>query len=136
MGDFTVNFEITDNASGRVYYLLQKRGTSSNTGKKLQGLRVSVHGGGCSGFMYDYELVAEIFEEDVVIDKAITQLPSNVNNDNTAEDRVIKIIIDPLSFQFLKGCTLDFVEELGSSYFQIMNPGAVAKCGCGNSFAV
>lgn len=82
-------------------------------------LRVSVDGGGCSGFMYNYELVTSINDDDYV---------------NQIDD--IKIIIDPISSSFLDGCTLEFVRELGNNYFQIINPKATAKCGCGSSFAI
>jgi len=108
-----MNFRITENAAKRVAELIAK-----NT-NKVVALRVSVDGGGCSGFMYQYKLVEIINEDDYVIE-----------NNNT------KVAIDPLSQQFLDGCCLEFIEELGSNYFQISNPNATAKCGCGSSFAV
>lgn len=93
---------------------------------KLEGnlelaLRVSVEGGGCSGFKYKYQLapIHSITGDDYVIEK---------NN--------VKIIIDSLSSQFISGCVVDFVEELGNSYFEIKNPNATGKCGCGNSFSI
>lgn len=134
-----MDFKITDNACSRVAYLLQKGNSSESKNKDLLGLRVSVDGGGCSGFMYNYELVSETSEDDLIIEKTIGPAPQPAvysDNDNERKDKVVKIIIDPLSCQFLKGCTLDFIEELGASYFQIINPSATAKCGCGNSFAV
>src|SRR5690349_13243576 len=82
-------------------------------------LRVSVDGGGCSGFMYDYQLVDSINNDDFIL-----------------ENNGVKVIIDPVSQNFLEGCTIEFIQELGSSYFQIKNPKATAKCGCGNSFAI
>jgi iron-sulfur cluster insertion protein len=48
----------------------------------------------------------------------------------------MKVVVDPISAQFLDGCVVNFVEELGSNYFEIKNPNATGKCGCGNSFSV
>ncbi|MEG8230919.1 iron-sulfur cluster assembly accessory protein, partial [Candidatus Rickettsia tasmanensis] len=84
-------------------------------------LRVSVDSGGCSGLMYNYELVSKnnIEQDDYVITK-----------------HNATIIIDPISQKFMLDCTLDFIEELGSSYFNVSNLQAKAKCGCGNSFSM
>lgn len=109
-----MNFNITPNAVKRIAFLM------SQSKEKYIGLRVSVDGGGCSGFMYQYNLVDSVKGNDHVL---------------TQSDGV-KLIVDPISSQFLDGCTVDFVEELGSSYFQITNPNASSKCGCGNSFSV
>jgi iron-sulfur cluster insertion protein len=76
-------------------------------------------GGGCSGFRYEYKLVDTINNDDFILERNGT-----------------KIVIDPLSQTFLEKCKLEFIEELGSAYFQIHNPSATAKCGCGNSFSV
>jgi iron-sulfur cluster insertion protein len=60
-----------------------------------------------------------------------------INDDDfVLEKHGVKIAIDPSSQQFLEQCRLEFIEELGSAYFQISNPNATAKCGCGNSFNV
>ena len=108
-----MNLTITPPAAKRVAELLTK-----NENKAI-ALRVAVDGGGCSGFMYQYKLISSINEDDFIL-----------------ESEGIKVAVDPLSQQFLEGCTVEFIEELGSSYFQITNPSATAKCGCGNSFAV
>ena len=108
-----MNIKVTDAAFRRIGTLIKR-----DSAEKV-ALRVSVDGGGCSGFMYKYELVSGINPDDKII-----------------EQSGIKVIIDPLSQQFLDGCTIDFIEELGNSYFQISNPNASAKCGCGNSFSV
>lgn len=84
-------------------------------------LRVSVDSGGCSGLMYNYELVAK----DTI-----------ATDDYIATKHNATIIIDSVSKKFMLDCTLDFIKELGSSYFNVSNPQAKAKCGCGNSFAV
>lgn len=108
-----MQLEVTDSACKRIAELVN----ADKEGKIA--LRVSVDGGGCSGFMYNYELINSTKEDDAIIEK------------NGA-----KVAIDPVSQQFLDGCSVDFVEELGASFFQIINPSATAKCGCGNSFSV
>ncbi|MGC0371484.1 MAG: hypothetical protein DGJ47_000173 [Rickettsiaceae bacterium] len=108
-----MQINITKSAIQRVKELINKQKTP------VCALRVTVDSGGCSGFMYDYKLTSEIKEDDYVL-----------------EISDIKVVIDPISQDFLNNCTIDFVEELGNSYFQIINPQAAAKCGCGNSFSI
>lgn len=108
-----MNIEITEDASNRVKELIKK------DSKNMIALRVSVDGGGCSGFMYEYALIDKINSDDFIL-----------------ESNGTKVAIDPLSQQFLDGCIIEFVQELGSNFFQIKNPNASAKCGCGNSFAL
>lgn len=106
-------FKITDRAAGRIKELTSQ---DSTLGKLF---RISVLGGGCSGFQYQYD-----FANDVSIgDKVFTHNGSEV-------------LIDELSLSLMPNSTLDFVEDLGSSGFEIKNPKATAKCGCGNSFAI
>jgi len=82
-------------------------------------LRISVDGGGCNGLMYKYEFCKQVLPDDFIIER-----------DN------IKIAIDSISQPFLEGCEVNFVEELGGSFFEIKNPNALANCGCGNSFSI
>ena len=72
---------------------------------------LSVRGGGCSGFQYEWN----------VTDKKPT---------------VENLVIDPIAEMFILGCTIDYVKELGGSYLKVINPNATASCGCGESFAV
>ena len=109
----TNNIQVTDNVFKRISFLRNK---SNNPHLHL---RVSVSGGGCSGFIYNYAMVEEVKLDDLVISK---------------DD--IKVLIDPASQEFVAESVVDFIEELGSSYFSIKNPNASAKCGCGNSFAI
>jgi iron-sulfur cluster assembly accessory protein len=81
--------------------------------------RVSVEGGGCSGFQYKFDLVAERAEDDLVIEKGGAQ-----------------VLIDPVSLPLLSGAQIDYVEDLMGSAFKVTNPNATASCGCGTSFAV
>ena len=83
-------------------------------------LRISVEGGGCSGFSYQFDLVKD-------------------NNDK--DDLVIqrnggKILIDSLSLMYMGGSVVDFVDDLIGQSFKVENPNAVASCGCGTSFSV
>ncbi len=82
-------------------------------------LRIEVLGGGCSGFQYKYYLDIKRNEEDKIF------------NFDGAE-----VIVDETSFSFIKDSILDYIDDLGAAYFEIRNPNAVAKCGCGNSFAI
>ena len=108
-----INFDVSQSAALRISELLKNEPDSKIA------IRVAVDSGGCSGFMYDYNLIDKVNDDDFILEKY-----------------GVKIAIDPLSRPFLDKCKLEFVEELGSAYFQISNPNAIAKCGCGNSFNV
>ena len=108
-----MHLQVTDNAFKRISELIESEALLP------AALRISVDGGGCNGFMYKYEFVHEILGDDIVIKK----------ND-------ITVVVDTISAQFMEGCIVDFTEQLGSSFFEIKNPLATAKCGCGNSFSV
>lgn len=82
-----------------------------------QGLRVRVIGGGCSGFSYD------LFFEDETTDL-----------DQTFESAGIKLYVDMMSYQYLEGVEIDYVEGLHGAGFKFQNPNAKSTCGCGSSF--
>ena len=82
-------------------------------------LRLSVEGGGCSGFQYQFGL-AEAAEPD----------------DTVAQTDGVSLVVDPVSLELVSGCVVDFVESLGGAAFKVENPNATAGCGCGSSFAV
>jgi iron-sulfur cluster assembly accessory protein len=82
-------------------------------------LRISVEGGGCSGFQYKFDLVGERAADDVVIEQAGA-----------------RVLIDPVSLDYLAGSEIDFVDDLIGAAFKIKNPQATASCGCGTSFSV
>jgi len=82
-------------------------------------LRVSVEGGGCSGFQYKFDLVREAASDDLVIERAGA-----------------KVVIDPVSLEYMGGSEIDFVDDLIGASFQINNPNATASCGCGTSFSL
>ncbi len=82
-------------------------------------LRVSVEGGGCSGFQYKFDLVADSEPDDLLIER------------NGA-----KVLIDPVSVEYMAGSEIDFVDDLIGASFKINNPNATAGCGCGTSFSI
>ncbi len=82
-------------------------------------LRVFVSGGGCSGFQYGFTFDEVINEGDTEVDK-----------------EGVKLLIDPMSFQYLTGAEIDYSEGLEGSQFVIRNPNATTTCGCGSSFGV
>ena len=82
-------------------------------------LRVTVEGGGCSGFQYKFNLVASAESEDIVLEKSGAT-----------------VIIDPVSLQYMDGAQIDFVDDLMGAAFKINNPVATASCGCGTSFTI
>jgi iron-sulfur cluster assembly accessory protein len=82
-------------------------------------LRVSVEGGGCSGFQYKFDMAHARASDDIVVERAGATL-----------------LIDPVSLQYMAGSEVDFVDDLIGASFKIRNPNATASCGCGTSFTV
>jgi iron-sulfur cluster insertion protein len=105
---------VTQNAADYIQKILKEEGDNLV-------LRISVKGGGCSGFKYDFSLVDPTWinlEEYVLVESA-----------------GVKVILDTISGQYLEGSTLDFKKRLFSSEFVLYNPKARNTCGCGNSFS-
>lgn len=82
-------------------------------------LRLSVEGGGCSGFQYKFDL-ADAPDAD----------------DSVSETEGVRLVVDPVSLDLVAGSTVDFVESLGGAAFRVENPNAAAGCGCGSSFGI
>ena len=82
-------------------------------------LRVSVEGGGCSGFQYKFDIERSRADDDLLIDR-----------DGAT------VLIDPVSLDFMAGAEIDFVDDLIGASFRINNPKATASCGCGTSFTI
>ena len=82
-------------------------------------LRVFVSGGGCSGFEYGFTFDDEIEDDDIEV-----------------ENSGVSLVVDSLSFEYLAGSSIDYLEDLQGSRFVVINPNAVSTCGCGNSFSV
>jgi iron-sulfur cluster assembly accessory protein len=107
-----VSVTLSHSAAARVAWIAQRQG-------KAAILRLSVEGGGCSGFQYRYGLADSVEDDDIV-----TQ-----NGD-------VRLVVDPVSLDLIEGSEVDFVESLGGSAFRITNPQAASGCGCGASFSV
>lgn len=103
----------TDAAARKVGQLIEQE---RNPALKL---RVYIQGGGCSGFQYGFTFDEEIQDGDTEI-----------------ENGGVKLLIDPLSVQYLTGAEIDYREDLSGAQFIIRNPNASTTCGCGSSFAV
>jgi iron-sulfur cluster assembly accessory protein len=82
-------------------------------------LRVSVEGGGCSGFQYKFDLVEVSEADDLIIERAGA-----------------RVLIDQVSLAYMAGSEIDFVDDLIGSSFRVINPNATASCGCGTSFSI
>lgn len=82
-------------------------------------LRVSVEGGGCSGFQYKFDIESRRADDDIMV----------------ARDGAV-VLVDPVSLRYMSGAEIDFVDDLIGASFKITNPNATAACGCGTSFAI
>jgi iron-sulfur cluster insertion protein len=103
---------LTGNAAKRVALIAQRQ-------SKPAVLRLAVDGGGCAGFTYKFELADGADAEDTV-----------------AETDGVKLVVDPMSLDLVRGSAVDFVEDLGGAAFKVTNPNAQSGCGCGSSFSV
>ncbi len=103
---------VTDRAYGRVAEILKSE-------PDKRALRVAVLGGGCSGFQYEFDLVAQPNADDIVMTK-----------DGAT------VLVDELSAQYLAGSEIDFIDSLMGAKFEIRNPNATSTCGCGTSFSL
>jgi iron-sulfur cluster assembly accessory protein len=108
----TTSVNITERAARRIGQILRSEGDGAM-------LRISVEGGGCSGFQYKFDVDRSRAEDDLVISR---------------EDAVV--LVDPASVPFLAGSEVDFVDDLIGASFRVVNPNATASCGCGTSFSI
>ena len=103
---------LTPSAAKRVAWIAERQ-------SKPAILRLAVDGGGCAGFTYTFELADALADDDAV-----------------TETDGVKLVVDPVSLELVKGSAVDFVEDLGGSAFRVTNPNAQSGCGCGSSFSV
>jgi iron-sulfur cluster assembly accessory protein len=108
----TTPVTISQRAARRISEILKGEGDGAM-------LRISVEGGGCSGFQYKFDIDRARADDDVVIER---------------ESAVV--LVDPASAPFLAGSEVDFVDDLIGASFRVHNPNATASCGCGTSFAI
>ena len=104
--------DLTPSAARRVAAISAKQG-------KPAILRLAVEGGGCAGFQYRFGL-ADAIEAD----------------DATAERDGVRLVVDPVSLDLIRGSAVDYVESLGGAAFRVTNPNAASGCGCGSSFSI
>ena len=103
---------LTGDAAKRIAFLMREEGEDAK-------LRIEVQGGGCSGFQYGFTFDDELAEDDTVVERD-----------------GVRLIVDPMSFQYLAGSEVDYQEGLEGSRFVINNPNASTTCGCGSSFSI
>jgi iron-sulfur cluster insertion protein len=103
---------ITEKAAAKVHEIAKEEDLGG------QGLRLRVVGGGCAGFSYD------LYFEDKPTDM-----------DEEFESLGVKLFVDPLSYQYLDGTEIDYVESLQGAGFKFGNPNVKSTCGCGSSFS-
>lgn len=103
---------LTPSAAARVAAIAARQG-------KPAILRLAVDGGGCSGFQYKFELADAVAADDAI-----------------AETDAVKLVVDAVSLDLVRGCAVDYVESLGGAAFKVENPNAASGCGCGSSFSV
>ena len=103
----------TEQAANKVKGLIEEEG---NPNLKL---RVFISGGGCSGFQYGFTFDENTDEGDTMVEQC-----------------GVKLLVDPMSFQYLAGAEIDYTEDLQGAQFVIRNPNATTTCGCGSSFSV
>lgn len=103
---------LTESAAKRVAWIADKQ-------SKPAILRLSVEGGGCSGFQYKFDLAEQ---------------PDG--DDSVSETSGVQLVVDPISLDLVTGSVVDFVESLGGAAFRVENPNAAAGCGCGSSFGI
>jgi iron-sulfur cluster assembly accessory protein len=103
---------VSERAARRIAEILQKEPAGTM-------LRVSVEGGGCSGFQYKFDMDRDKAADDLVIER------------NAAT-----VLIDPVSLEYMAGSEIDFVDDLIGASFKVHNPNVTAACGCGTSFAL
>lgn len=99
-------------------------------------LRVYITGGGCSGFQYGFTFDETINPDDTVVTKTLGQSEEEESGSSgKAITSIIKLLVDPLSIQYLEGAEIDYEEGIAGARFVIRNPNAKTTCGCGSSFA-
>ena len=106
------DIELTPSAARRVAWIAERQ-------FKPAILRLAVDGGGCAGFSYKFELADQAADDDAV-----------------AETAGVRLVVDPVSLDLLRGSAVDFVEDLGGAAFKVTNPNAASGCGCGSSFSI
>ena len=106
--------EVTDAVYDKVAELL-----IAENNEEIVGLRIGIQGGGCSGFQYQFGWATEVEDGDEIIESV----------------EGVKILVDPISYTYLEGSTVDYVRSVGGEHISISNPNSKSTCGCGSSFS-
>lgn len=107
------NIAFSDRAASKVKSLIEADGDASLR------LRVFITGGGCNGFSYGFTFDEDVAEDDAVVNRG-----------------GVSMVVDAMSYPYLDGSEVDYVEDLNGAQFVVTNPNAAATCGCGNSFSI
>ncbi len=122
----SMQVELTDSAANKIKELIQEEGNTDLM------LRVYITGGGCSGFQYGFAFEEEQNPDDIAIEKLVKSTADSHNTDGIT----VKLLVDPMSLQYLVGAEIDYKEDVSGSQFVIRNPNAQTTCGCGSSFNI
>ncbi len=114
MSETSTPISLSEQAAKRIAEII-----TEEDGAAGSRLRVSVNGGGCSGFQYAFSLDDQVQDGDLVVER-----------DGAA------MVVDAVSIMYLSGSEVHFVKELAGSYFVVKNPNATSSCGCGSSFGI
>ncbi len=118
----------TDAAAKKVKSLIDEEENPS------LNLRVYISGGGCSGFQYGFTFDEAINDDDIVVEKIVEEEDDDEGGEGGTSSSV-KLLVDPLSFQYLQHAEIDYREDINGAQFVIRNPNAKTTCGCGSSFS-
>ena len=105
------NIQLTANAAKRIAAIASKQ-------ERPAVLRLAVEGGGCAGFSYKFAL------------------GESEAGDTTTETDGVRLVVDQMTLDLVRGSAVDFVEDMGGSAFKVTNPNAASGCGCGSSFSI
>ena len=123
----------TDAAAQKVYDLIVEENNFN------LNLRVFITGGGCSGFQYGFTFDETINDDDFVIKKEIKTAENDDDDDDDGGEGTgtvtVNLLVDSMSFQYLKNAEIDYREDINGAQFIIRNPNAKTTCGCGSSFS-
>jgi len=124
----------TESAAQRVFELIQEENDLSLK------LRVYIEGGGCSGFQYGFTFDDCIGNDDTIVKRTIEKQPmhnsAEEGNSDIDDQITVELLVDSMSFQYLVGAEIDYVDDVEGERFIIRNPNAKTTCGCGSSFSV
>ncbi len=115
----TTDIQFSVNAANKVAELIKEEDNPN------LNLRVSITGGGCSGFQYGFSFDEEINEDDTIVEQECS-----------TNEVSVKLLVDSMSYQYLHNAEIDYIQGIQGEQFVIRNPNAKTTCGCGSSFSM